>query len=139
MFYLIYGDDKTKARAQVSRIVEAARKKHAGAEFFKLTPENFSENKLDELVASQGLFYSAFIVLMDGLCEEAEIAEVLIKKIKEFNKKNKRLDLALKYYPTVDAVARDWQLKLGRNDLLVLLGAGDVFRVGEQLLNRSRK
>lgn len=64
-------------------MAEAAKKKHAGAEFFKLTAENFSLNKLDELITSQGLFYSAFIVLADNLCEETEVAEVLLKKLKE--------------------------------------------------------
>lgn len=83
MFYLFYGDDITRARGQAQKTVEAAKKKHTGAEFFKLTPENFSENKLDELIRSQGLFYSAFIILADNLCEETEVAEVLLKKLKE--------------------------------------------------------
>ncbi len=83
MFYLFYGSDTAKARGQAQKTVEAAKKKHAGAGFFKLTAENFSENKLDELIASQGLFYSAFIVLADNLCEETEVAEVLLKKLKE--------------------------------------------------------
>lgn len=48
-----------------------------------MTAENFSENKLDELIGSQGLFYSGFIVLADNLCEEKEVSEVLLKKLKE--------------------------------------------------------
>lgn len=83
MFYLFYGDDIAKTRSRANQVAEAAKKKHAGAEFFKLTAENFSENKLDELIRSQGLFYSAFIVLADNLCEETEVAEVLLKKLKE--------------------------------------------------------
>jgi hypothetical protein len=83
MIYLFYGDDNIKARGQALRTVEAGKKKHKDAGFFKLTPENFSENKLDELIGSQGLFCSAFIVLADNLCEEKEISEVLLKKLKE--------------------------------------------------------
>jgi hypothetical protein len=63
--------------------VEAAKKKHTNAGFFKLSIENFSENKLDELIASQGLFYSAFIVAADNLCEEGAVADILLKKLKE--------------------------------------------------------
>jgi len=83
MIYLFYGDDKVKARNQAQKVIEAARKKHSEAGFFKLTAENFSENKLDELIANQGLFYSANIVLADNLCEEKEIVEILLKKLKE--------------------------------------------------------
>jgi DNA polymerase III delta subunit len=83
MFYLIYGTDSLKARHMAQRTVAAARKKHAEAEFFKLTVENFSVNILDELIASQGLFYSGSVVLADNLCTEKEISEVVIKKLKE--------------------------------------------------------
>ena len=83
MIFLFYGDDTIKARGQAQKTVEAGKKKHANAEFFKLTVENFSENKLDELIRSQGLFYSAFIVLADHLGEDKEIMEVLLKKLKE--------------------------------------------------------
>jgi len=72
-----------KARATAQKTVVVARKKHESAEFFKLTVENFSENKLDELIASQGLFYSGSVVLADNLCEEEEITEILLKKLKE--------------------------------------------------------
>jgi len=41
------------------KAVEVAKKKHGQAEFFKLTAENFSEAKLDELIMSQGLFIPA--------------------------------------------------------------------------------
>jgi DNA polymerase III delta subunit len=83
MIYLFYGDDTAKARAQAQKVVEAAKKKHAGAEFSKLTVDNFSADKMDELIASQGLFYSASIVFADNLCEETEISEAIIKKLKE--------------------------------------------------------
>lgn len=83
MIYLYYGNDKLKSRTTAQKTVEAAKKKHKEAGFFKLTPENFSLGQLDELISNQGLFYSANIVLADNLCEEKEIAEVLIKKLKE--------------------------------------------------------
>lgn len=83
MIYLFHGTDKIKAREMAQKTVAAAKKKHTNAGFFKLTAENFSENKLDELITSQGLFYSAFIVSSDNLCEESEVADILMKKLKE--------------------------------------------------------
>jgi hypothetical protein len=85
MIYLYYGSDKVKARGMAHKAVDAAQKKHEGAEFFKLTSENFTENKLDELIASQGLFYSGSIVFVDSLFTEEEMGEVLIEKIKEIS------------------------------------------------------
>ena len=83
MIYLFHGTDKTKARAMAHKAVEAAKKKHEGAEFFKLSIEDFSVNKLDELIASQGLFYSGSVIFADSLFEEAEIEEIMLRKIKE--------------------------------------------------------
>ena len=107
MIYLFHGTDKTKARQTAHKAVEAAQKKHAEAETFKLSVENFSLNKLDELIASQGLFYSGSIVFADSLFVDTDISEILIKKIKEIaespnffvfleEKLNKKEALALK-------------------------------------------
>jgi hypothetical protein len=83
MIFLFYGTDKIKAREMAHKATEAGKKKHEGAEFFKLSPENFSENKLDELITSQGLFYSGSIVFADSLLEVEEIGEIILSKIKE--------------------------------------------------------
>jgi len=85
MIYLFYGTDKTKARAMAHKAVEAAQKKHSEASFFRLNNENWSEEKLPELIGGQGLFYSGSIVFADSLFDETEIAEILIKKIKEIS------------------------------------------------------
>lgn len=83
MFFLFHGDDTAKARSAAQKNIEAAKKKHPEAGYFKLNVENFSVEKLDELVASQGLFYSAFVVFVDHLCDDTENAELFLKKIKE--------------------------------------------------------
>ena len=85
MLFLFYGTDKIKARQTAHKAVEAAQKKHTEAESFKLSVENFSLNKLDELIASQGLFYSGSIVFADSLFADTDISEILIKKIKEIS------------------------------------------------------
>ncbi len=83
MFFLFHGDDKIKARAVAQKNIAAAQKKHPEASFFKLSVENFSADKLEELIAGQGLFYSAFVVLVDNICDETETAEIFLKKAKE--------------------------------------------------------
>lgn len=83
MYFLYYGTDKIKARGMAQKTITAGKKKHEGAEFFKLTADNFSENKLDELIMSQGLFYSGSIILADNLCQTKDISDILIKKLKE--------------------------------------------------------
>lgn len=85
MIYIYYGDDSIKIRSQAQKILEAAKKKHTDAEFFKLSNENFSESKLDELISSQGLFYSGSIVFADSLLDDKDISEILIKKVKEIS------------------------------------------------------
>jgi len=85
MIYLFHGTDKSKARAVAHQAVMAAQKKHAEAEFFRLNNENFTESKLDELIMSQGLFYSGSIVFADSLFDDTEIGEILFKKIKEIS------------------------------------------------------
>jgi len=83
MYNVFYGNDKIKARSQAQKMVAAAKKKHTNAAFFKLNTDNFSENKLDELISNQGLFYSGSIVFCDNLCEEEENSNILLKKVKE--------------------------------------------------------
>ena len=85
MIYLFHGTDKIKARAVAHQAVLAAQKKHTEAEFFRLNNENFTESKLDELIMSQGLFYSGSIVFADSLFDVEEIGEILLKKIKEIS------------------------------------------------------
>lgn len=83
MIYLFHGTDKIEVRGMAHQAVMAAQKKHNNAEFFKLTSENFTESKLDELIMSQGLFYSGSVILVDSLFENEEVGEMVIKKIKE--------------------------------------------------------
>lgn len=83
MFFLFHGDDALKARSAAQKTVAAAKKKHADAAFFKLNSENFSSDKLDELVASQGLFFSKFLVFADHVCDDTDMSELLLKRVKD--------------------------------------------------------
>lgn len=151
MIYLFHGTDKAKARAMAHQAVMAAQKKHAEAESFKLTPDNFSENKLDELIASQGLFYSGSIVFADSLFAEEEIGEVLIKKIKEISespnffvflegKLNKaELEKFQKYAQKVEEFKKP-ERKLNKKEALAAKGEKiDFFEFANTLGERNKK
>jgi len=151
MIYIFYGTDEIKARSHAQKVVEAARKKHTGAEFFKLTPDNFSENKLDELVASQGLFYSAFIVLADNLGEEKEISEIIQKKLKDIKESpnffvflegrvnKKELEKFTKYADKVEEFKKP-ERKLTKKEVLAEKGEKiDFFEFANGLGERNKK
>lgn len=73
-----------KARTVAGQTISAAKKKHKEAEFFKLTAENFSAEKLTELISSQGLFYGGSVIFLDRVTDgREEVLDVLIKKLKD--------------------------------------------------------
>ncbi len=83
MLYFLYGEDKDKARAKATGLVETLLKKKPDAAFFKLTDENFSEAHFEEYIGGQGLFENKYIVLADGLFGNKEIKEFVVKRLKD--------------------------------------------------------
>lgn len=57
----------------------------------------------------------------------------LAAAIKRYNRLNK-FKQVVRHIPTIPLVAADLKKHLQKNDLLILMGAGDVFRVGEIIL-----
>ena len=151
MLFLFYGTDKIKARQTAHKAVEAAQKKHAEAESFKLSVENFSLNKLDELIASQGLFYSGSIVFADSLFADTDISEILIKKIKEISESpnffvfleeklnKKELEKFEKYAQKIENFEKP-ERKLNKKEALALKGEKiDFFEFANALGERNKK
>jgi hypothetical protein len=151
MFFLFHGDDTAKARATAQKNVSAAQKKHKEAGFFKLNAENFSEDKMTELIASQGLFYSAFIVFADHLCDEEETAESFLKKIKEIKESpnffiilegklnKKELDKFKKYAEKVEEFVKP-ERKLNKKEALAAKGEKiDFFEFANTLGEKNKK
>ena len=81
MFYCLYGDNTKKSREKLQSLLKSLFLKKPNAAFFKLETDNFTENKLDELIMSQGLFENKYIVQMDGLFEDKIISKILINKL----------------------------------------------------------
>lgn len=151
MFFLFHGDDTIKARSVAQKNIVAAKKKHAEAEFFKLTAENFSADKLDELIASQGLFYSASIIFADNLLNDSDISDVLLKKIKEIKESpnffillegklnKKELEKLEKHAGKVEEFIKP-QKKLNKKEILALKGEKiDFFEFSNALGERNKK
>lgn len=83
MIYLLHGEDTEKARAKAHELVDTLRTKKPDASFFKIEAAQFSAEKLDELINSQGLFESKYIVLLDRVFENKEAKEQLLDSRKE--------------------------------------------------------
>ena len=151
MLFLFHGTDKIKARYTAHKAVEAAQKKHAEAEFFKLTSEDFSENKIDELIASQGLFYSGSVIFADSLFVDTNISEILIKKIKGISESpnffvfleeklnKKELEKFEKYAQKIESFEKP-ERKLNKKEALALKGEKiDFFEFANALGERNKK
>jgi len=57
--------------------------KKPDAEIFSLNTENFSENKLEELIESQSLFTKKYIVKISKAAEKTEFFELMMENLKE--------------------------------------------------------
>lgn len=82
MLYFLYGTDTHKARKKLHELLDSAQKKRPGAELFKITTENWSEGKLEELLVSRGLFEEKYTVVLDNLFEKKDIKEFILSKLK---------------------------------------------------------
>ena len=151
MIYLFHGTDKVKARSIAHQAVMAAQKKHAEAEFFKLTIDGFYENKVDELTASQGLFYSGSIVFVDSLFDNEETGEIVLKKIKEISESpnffvfleeklnKKELEKFEKYAQKIENFEKP-ERKLNKKEALALKGEKiDFFEFANALGEKNKK
>ncbi len=81
MIYFLYGNDKFSSRKKMHSILDALCKKRPDAEIFKINTENFDYSKFEELIFSQGLFDSKYIVVTDNLFEDKNIKDFFIEKL----------------------------------------------------------
>ncbi len=85
MLYFIYGEPN-KCFEKSAKLVDSMLLKRPESEVFKISAENFSESKLDELVGSQSLFSKKYIVQMSRISESKEGIECLVDKLEEVKK-----------------------------------------------------
>ncbi len=85
MIYLIHGTDTHKSRKKLHELLEQAKKKRPEAELFKITTENWDENRFEELLVSQGLFEQKYTVVLDNLFEKKDYKNYVLNKITEMS------------------------------------------------------
>lgn len=83
MIYLLHGTDTEKSRNKLHELVAVIMKKKPNAGHLKMSDEDFSVGKLDELMGVSGLFASKAIVEMDNVLKNKEAKEIILEKIKE--------------------------------------------------------
>ena len=83
MIYFYHGTDMDKSREKAHALADSLLQKKPDASLFKMNSENFDIPKLQEYMGSQGLFSSKYIVFLDRLCENKEIKDDFLDKLKE--------------------------------------------------------
>lgn len=86
MLYLIYGNDWERVRAKAREVLDLLKTKRPEASIVSLEEEGVSEQKIEELAGSQGLFERKFIVFGDRVCADSSSAEILQNKIDVISK-----------------------------------------------------
>lgn len=81
MIYLFTGTDNEKARAKALAWIAAARAKAPDAPYIRLSADAISEGALEEIVQSQGLFFSKMLVLLDDPFSLSEAGELVMQKL----------------------------------------------------------
>jgi hypothetical protein len=77
MLYLIHGNDWQKARAKAREILDTLQKKKPDAAVVDLEEGGVTDEKIDELAGSQGLFERKFIVFSDRVCADIQNSEII--------------------------------------------------------------
>lgn len=83
MIYLFHGSDSAKARAKAFQWVAAARAKQPDAPYLRLSADAITEEALAEASASQGLFFSKTLVLLDDPFSLSESGELVMGSLDE--------------------------------------------------------
>lgn len=81
MIYLFHGTDVEKVRAKAFGWVAAARAKAPDAPYIRLSADVITPEALDEVVQSQGLFFSKMLVLLDDPFSLTETGELILQKL----------------------------------------------------------
>ncbi|MDD4333351.1 MAG: UDP-N-acetylmuramate--L-alanine ligase [Patescibacteria group bacterium] len=99
-------------------------------------PHTFTRTKayLEDFAKSFGDADEVIVLDIYGSAREKQggvSSEDLVEKIKQETKNKKK---EIKYIPTLDEAEKYLRENANRGDVVILMGAGDVFRIGENLL-----
>ena len=81
MIYLLHGTDTDKSRAKMRELADSLRARKPDAAFFRMDAEHWNAAELVEYCGGQGLFENKFIIVLDHLLDDEEIAAILLEQI----------------------------------------------------------
>ncbi|MFA5841648.1 MAG: hypothetical protein WC835_01630 [Candidatus Paceibacterota bacterium] len=81
MLYVLYGDDFSKRARKLDEMVQFFLTKKPNTSFAKINTETFPNYSLDELALDRGLFENKCVVVLDGIFENKETKEIILKKL----------------------------------------------------------
>jgi len=131
-------DDYAHHPTEIKATVEAMRQKYGDKKLIvAFHPHTFSRTKalFDDFAKSFGRVDELIIIDIYGSAREAHggaHSRDLVEKIKSNNQAS-GVKQEVKYIPTQKECEKYLREHVERNDVLVLMGAGDIFRVGENL------
>lgn len=110
MLYLFSGNDTQRVRAKAFAWLAAARAKAPDASYIRLAADELTATALEDVMQSQGLFFSKMLVLLDDPFANKESAELILERLKPLaESKNPIALLAPKLIPArlkkIEAVA----------------------------------
>lgn len=81
MIYLFHGSDSAKVRAKAFQWVAAARAKQPDASYIRIPADELTPAALESAVATQGLFFSKTLVLLDDPFSLKEAADLVLDRL----------------------------------------------------------
>ncbi|MGI5826982.1 MAG: UDP-N-acetylmuramate--L-alanine ligase [Patescibacteria group bacterium] len=134
-----YAHHPTEIKATLSTFAAAYKGRRLVAVFH---PHTFSRTKALFKDFARSFAVADLLVVLDiyGSAREEQggvSSSELIEAIKEVNKTAGRRQTVI-YQPDLEATEKYLRANLKPNDLVVLLGAGDIFRVGQNLVKKTR-
>lgn len=83
MIYLFHGNDPEKVRAKAFAWVAAARAKAANAPYLRFSADAITPSVLEEIVQSQGLFFSKMLILLDDPFAKPDVGEMVLAALSQ--------------------------------------------------------
>jgi hypothetical protein len=84
MLYVIHGSDTQKGRGKLQSLVGVLQSKRPDATLFRLSPENWNQGFLDEVLAGVNLFTPKNIIVLDSLVSNKDSVDYIEERIGDF-------------------------------------------------------
>lgn len=85
MLYVIHGTDTQKSRSKLQSLVGVLQSKRPDATLFRLSPENWNQSFLDEVLSGVNLFTPKNIIVLDSLISHKDSVDYIEEQIEELS------------------------------------------------------